>query len=120
GRMTGWGQTGPLAQAAGHDLNYIALTGALDAIGRRGAPPTPPLNLLGDYAGGSLYLAVGILSAIIEAGKSGKGQVVDAAIVDGTINLMTHLFGASAAGLWNPERGANVVDSGAYYYDCYQ
>jgi crotonobetainyl-CoA:carnitine CoA-transferase CaiB-like acyl-CoA transferase len=120
GRMTGWGQTGSLSQAAGHDLNYIALTGALDAIGRRDAPPTPPLNLLGDYGGGSLYLAVGLLSAIIEAQRSGKGQVVDAAIVDGTVNLMTHLYGAHAAGLWNAERGTNIVDGGAYFYDVYQ
>ncbi|MGZ5171453.1 MAG: CaiB/BaiF CoA transferase family protein, partial [Burkholderiales bacterium] len=93
GRMTGWGQSGSLASAAGHDLNYIALTGALHAIGRKGEPPTPPLNLLGDYAGGSLYLAMGMLAAVIEARQSGKGQVVDAAIVDGTASLMTSVYG---------------------------
>jgi crotonobetainyl-CoA:carnitine CoA-transferase CaiB-like acyl-CoA transferase len=120
GRMTGWGQSGPLAPAAGHDLNYIALTGALHAIGRKGAPPTPPLNLLGDYAGGSLYLAMGMLAAIIEARQSGKGQVVDAAIVDGTASLMTSVYGLYAAGLASLERGTNSLDSGAYYYDVYE
>ncbi|MCX7136655.1 MAG: CaiB/BaiF CoA-transferase family protein, partial [Proteobacteria bacterium] len=104
GRMTGWGQTGPLASAAGHDLNYIALTGALASIGRKGQPPTPPLNLLGDYAGGSLYLAMGMLAAVIEARQSGQGQVVDAAIVDGTASLMTSVFGLYAAGLMSLER----------------
>src|SRR4051812_10446608 len=93
GRMTGWGQSGPLASAAGHDLNYIALAGALHSFGRKGQPPTPPLNIVGDYAGGSLYLALGMLAAIMEARQSGKGQVVDAAIVDGTASLMTSIFG---------------------------
>src|SRR5690606_21493621 len=120
GRMTGWGQDGPLARAAGHDLNYIALTGALHAIGRKGGAPTPPLNLLGDYAGGSLYLAIGMLAAVIEARHSGKGQVVDAAIVDGTASLMTSVFGLFAAGLMSLERGTNSLDSGAYYYDVYE
>jgi crotonobetainyl-CoA:carnitine CoA-transferase CaiB-like acyl-CoA transferase len=120
GRMTGWGQSGPLAPAAGHDLNYIALTGALHAIGRKGQPPTPPLNLLGDYAGGSLYLALGLLAAIIEARQSGKGQVVDAAIVDGTASLMTSVYGLHAAGSMTLERGTNSLDSGAYYYDVYE
>ena len=120
GRMTGWGQEGPLAHAAGHDLNYIALTGALHAIGREGEAPTPPLNLLGDYAGGSLYLAMGILAAIIEARQSGKGQIVDAAIVDGTASLMTSMYGLFGAGLTSLERGTNVLDSGAYYYDVYR
>lgn len=120
GRMTGWGQSGPLAPAAGHDLNYIAVTGALHAIGRKGHPPTPPLNLLGDYAGGSLYLAMGMLAAIIEARQSGKGQVVDAAIVDGTASLMTSLFGLYAGGLTSLERGSNLTDSGAYFYDVYE
>jgi len=120
GRMTGWGQTGPLAPAAGHDLNYIALTGALHAIGRKGAPPTPPLNLLGDYAGGSLYLAMGILAAIIEARQSGQGQVVDAAIVDGTASLLTSAFGMYGAGLFSLERGTNSLDSGAHYYEVYE
>ena len=120
GRMTGWGQSGPLAAAAGHDLNYIALTGALHAIGRKGQPPTPPINLLGDYAGGSLYLAMGMLAAVIEARQSGKGQVVDAAIVDGTASLMTSVFGLYAAGLVSLERGTNTSDSGAYFYDVYE
>jgi alpha-methylacyl-CoA racemase len=120
GRMTGWGQNGPLARAAGHDLNYIALTGALHAIGRKGHPPTPPINLLGDYAGGSLYLAMGVLAAIIEARTSGKGQIVDAAIVDGTASLMTSVFGLYAAGLVTLERGTNTSDSGAYFYDVYE
>jgi len=120
GRMTGWGQSGPLTAAAGHDLNYIALTGALHAIGRKGQPPTPPINLLGDYAGGSLYLAMGILAAIIEARASGQGQVVDAAIVDGTASLMTSVFGLYAGGLVSLERGTNTSDSGAYFYDVYE
>lgn len=120
GRMTGWGQDGPLAKAAGHDLNYIAITGALAAIGRKDQPPTPPLNLLGDYAGGSLYLAMGLLAGIIEARQSGKGQVVDAAIVDGTANLMTSIYGLFGGGLVSLERGTNSLDSGAHYYDVYQ
>ena len=120
GRMTGWGQDGPLAQAAGHDLNYIALTGALHAIGRAGQPPSPPLNILGDYAGGSLYLAIGLLSAMLEVNTSGKGQVIDAAIVDGTAHLMTAFHGLQAAGLWRDERGSNFMDSGAYFYDSYE
>lgn len=119
GRMTGWGQTGPLASSAGHDLNYIGLIGALNAIGRAGQPPTPPLNLVGDFGGGSLYLAVGILSALIERRTSGRGQVVDAAIVDGAASLMMQFFGMSAAGLWENERGRNVLDSGAPFYDVY-
>jgi crotonobetainyl-CoA:carnitine CoA-transferase CaiB-like acyl-CoA transferase len=120
GRMTGWGQDGPLAKAAGHDINYIALTGALHAIGRKGAPPTPPLNLLGDYAGGSLYLAMGMLAAIIEARQSGKGQVVDAAIVDGTASLMASVYGLFGGGLVSLERGTNSLDSGAHYYEVYE
>ncbi|MDO8595401.1 MAG: CaiB/BaiF CoA-transferase family protein [Sulfuricaulis sp.] len=120
GRMTGWGQAGPLAAAAAHDLNYIALAGALHSIGRAGEPPVPPLNLLGDYAGGSLYLALGLLAGIIEAKRSGRGQVVDAAIVDGTASLMTSAFGVHAAGLFSLERGTNMLDSGAYFYEVYQ
>jgi crotonobetainyl-CoA:carnitine CoA-transferase CaiB-like acyl-CoA transferase len=120
GRVTGWGQDGPLAHVAGHDLNYIALTGALHAIGRKGQPPTPPLNLLGDYAGGSLYLALGILAAMLEARSSGKGQVVDAAMVDGAASLMTSAFGLYAGGLMSLERGTNATDTGAYYYDVYE
>ena len=120
GRMTGWGQSGPLAHTAGHDLGYIAITGVLHAIGRQGAPPSIPLNLIGDYAGGSLYLALGILAAMIEARGSGQGQVVDAAIVDGTASLATTFFGMLAAGMLNPERGANATDSGSHFYDVYE
>lgn len=119
GRMTGWGQSGPLSQAAGHDLNYIALTGALNAIGRKGQLPAPPLNLLGDFAGGSAYLAFGLVCALLEAQRSGRGQVVDAAIVDGTAHLMTSIYGMYAAGLMSPERGSNFTDSGAFFYDVY-
>ena len=119
GRMTGWGQQGPLADAAAHDLNYIAVTGALDAIGRSGQPPSIPINLLGDYAGGSLFLALGMLAALRESGQSGHGQVVDAAIVDGVSSLMTSMFGLHAAGLWELERGRNIADSGAPFYDVY-
>jgi crotonobetainyl-CoA:carnitine CoA-transferase CaiB-like acyl-CoA transferase len=120
GRMTGWGQTGPLAQTAGHDIGYIAVTGVLNAIGRRDAPPTIPLNLVGDYAGGSLYLAMGILAALHEAQRSGSGQVIDAAVVDGTASLATTFFGMHAAGMLNPGRGTNVADSGSHYYEVYQ
>lgn len=119
GRMTGWGQDGPLAQYAGHDLNYLALTGILDAIGREGEPPSIPLNLLGDYAGGSLYLALGLLAGILEAKGSGKGQVVDAAIVDGSAHLATTFFGMLAAGIWQEGRGTNITDSGSPFYECY-
>ena len=119
GRVTGFGQQGPLAHAAGHDLNYIALTGALHAIGRQGQPPTPPLNLLGDYAGGSLFLAMGLLAAILHARSSGQGQVVDAAMIDGVGALMTPFFGLRAAGLHDGPRGTNLLDSGAPYYDVY-
>lgn len=120
GRMTGWGQEGPLALTAGHDLNYIALTGALHAIGRRGAAPTPPLNLVGDFGGGALFLAYGLLAALLSARSTGCGQVVDAAMVDGTANLMSSVFGFYAAGLHKLERGSNVLDSGAPYYDVYE
>ena len=120
GRVTGWGQEGPLAHAAGHDINYIALTGALDAIGRAGQPPTPPLNLVGDFGGGALYLAVGILAGLLSARQTGRGQVVDAAIVDGAAHLMTMLHGLFAGGLFRTERGTNVIDSGAFSYDVYE
>jgi alpha-methylacyl-CoA racemase len=120
GRITGWGQSGPLANAAAHDLNYIALTGALSTIGRRGQPPSPPLNLVGDFGGGALYLAVGILSALLERQQAGRGQVVDAAIVDGAASLMTQFYGMAAAGLWSEERGTNALDSGAPFYDVYE
>jgi len=120
GRITGWGQTGPLARVAAHDLNYIALTGALHSIGRHAQPPSPPLNLVGDYGGGGLYLALGLLAGILEARSSGKGQVIDAAIVDGTSSLMTSIYGLFAAGLMSLERGTNNSDSGAYFYDVYE
>ena len=120
GRVTGWGQDGPLARAAGHDINYIALAGALHAFGRRGGPPTPPLNLLGDFAGGALYLAFGVVCGILEAGRSGRGQVVDAAMVDGVASLMTAAIGAVAAGLATHERGANHLDTGAHFYNVYE
>ena len=120
GRVTGFGQDGPLASAAGHDLNYIALAGALHAIGRAGAPPTPPLNLLGDYAGGALLLAFGIVCALLSARQSGRGQVVDAAMIDGAAALMTPFFGLFAAGLHDGPRGTNLLDSGAPFYDVYR
>ena len=120
GRVTGWGQDGPLAKSAGHDLNYIALTGALDAIGRRGAPPTPPLNLVGDFGGGALYLALGVVAALYEARDSGKGQIVDAAMVDGAASLMTSAYALRAAGVSDGPRGENVLDSGAHYYEVYE
>ena len=119
GRLTGFGQSGPLAEVAGHDLNYIALTGGLNAIGRHGQPPTPPLNLLGDYAGGSMLLAQGILAALVERGRSGKGQTIDAAMVDGASLLLTPYYGLVAAGLWSSARGDNILDSGAPFYDIY-
>jgi alpha-methylacyl-CoA racemase len=120
GRVTGWGQEGPLAHAAGHDLNYIALTGALHAIGRAGQPPTPPLNLVGDYGGGALYLVTGLLAAIVCARATGQGQVVDAAMVDGALSLMTAPYAMKAGGRLNAPRGENQLDSGAYYYEVYQ
>lgn len=120
GRMTGWGQEGPLAQAAGHDINYIALTGALWAIGREGERPVPPLNLVGDYGGGGMLLAVGILAALLEAKGSGKGQVVDAAMVDGASLLMAPIYAMKARGGWGPERGRNRLDGAAPYYDTYE
>ncbi|ODV40555.1 carnitine dehydratase [Cupriavidus sp. UYMMa02A] len=120
GRITGWGQHGPLAHTAGHDINYIALTGALNAIGQRGGPPAIPPAYLGDFAGGGMFLVSGVLAALIEAGKSGKGQVVDAAIVDGAAALGAVFFGMTAAGQWRQARGTNVLDSGAHYYNVYQ
>jgi alpha-methylacyl-CoA racemase len=119
GRMTGFGQQGPLAQAAGHDLNYIALTGALHAIGRPGEKPVPPLNLVGDYGGGALYLALGVLAALHERKTSGLGQVVDAAMVDGAASLMSIFYGLSAGGAWGGGRGENLLDGGAPFYDTY-
>jgi alpha-methylacyl-CoA racemase len=120
GRVTGWGQSGPLAQAAGHDINYVALTGAINAMGRRGEPPVVPLNVIGDFGGGALYLAFGVLAAIIEARQSGAGQVVDAAMVDGVSSLLTGFFGMYAAGLWRDDRGTNATDSGSHFYQVYE
>lgn len=119
GRMTGFGQDGPLSRAAGHDINYIAVTGALHAIGEAGGAPVPPINLLGDFAGGSLYLVFGMLCALLEAKTSGKGQVVDAAIVDGTISLMTMIYGMNAAGMHSLKRGENLLDGGSAIYGSY-
>jgi alpha-methylacyl-CoA racemase len=120
GRMTGFGQQGPLAQAAGHDLNYIALSGALHAIGPGGGKPLPPLNLVGDYGGGALYLAFGILAALFERQRSGLGQVVDAAMVDGAASLASIFYGLHAGGSWDAERGRNLLDGGAPFYDTYR
>ena len=120
GRMTGWGQTGPMAKLAGHDLNYIRLAGVLNAVGRRDAPPTPPLNLIGDYGGGAMVLALGMLAALLEARGSGQGQVVDAAMFEGAAALAMLFWGAHASGEWHPERGTNYLDSGAPWYDSYR
>ncbi len=120
GRMTGWGQDGPLAHAAGHDINYIALAGVLNAIGRKGEAPVPPLNLVGDFGGGGMLLAFGILCALLEREKSDRGQVVDAAMVDGAAILMTMFHGFRAMGIWEDERGTNFLDGGAPFYDVYE
>jgi alpha-methylacyl-CoA racemase len=120
GRMTGWGQEGPLAHAAGHDINYIALAGALEPIGRPGAPPVPPLNLVGDFGGGAMMLAFGMACALVERQRSGKGQVVDAAMVDGAAILMTMFHGFRHAGFWDERRGTNLLDTGAHFYDAYE
>jgi len=119
GRMTGWGQTGPLSQAAGHDINYIALTGALAAIGTA-EKPVPPLNLVGDFGGGALYLAFGLLAGIIHARATGVGQVVDCAMTDGSASLMAMFYGMTASGMWRTGRSANMLDGGAQFYDVYQ
>ena len=120
GRMTGWGQTGPLASAAGHDINYIALTGALHAIGPRGGKPVPPLNLVGDFGGGALYLAFGVVCALLETQRSGKGQVVDAAMTDGAASLMSMFYAMTAMGIWKDARASNMLDGGAHFYDTYE
>lgn len=119
GRLTGWGQDGPLAQEAGHDLDYIAVSGALEPLGRAGQPPTPPINVLGDFAGGAMLLAFGIVSAVLAAGRTGRGQVVDAAMVDGAALLLTPFFAARASGFWGP-RGTNHLDTGAHFYEVYE
>lgn len=120
GRVTGWGQEGPLSRAAGHDINYIALAGVLSAIGRFDQPPVPPLNLLGDFGGGGMFLAFGVVCALVERTTSGKGQVVDAAMVDGAAILMTMIHGLRAMGAWNLERGTNLLDTGAPFYGTYE
>lgn len=119
-RMTGWGQEGPIAARAGHDLNYIALTGALSTIGRAGEPPVPPLNLVGDFGGGTMFLVAGVLAALLERHRSGEGQVLDVAMVDGASYLMASCFSAFASGVWRNERGANLLDGGAPFYDTYE
>ena len=120
GRVTGWGQEGPLAHAAGHDINYIALAGALEPIGRPGEKPLPPLNLVGDFGGGGMVLAYGVVCALLERVRSGRGQVVDAAMVDGAAVLMAMFHGARQAGWWKGERGTNLLDTGAHFYDTYE
>ena len=120
GRMTGWGQEGPLAHAAGHDINYIALTGALHAIGRRDQAPVPPLNLVGDFGGGGMLLAYGVVCALLEKARSGQGQVVDAAMVDGASALMGMIYAMKSMGVWQDERGTNMLDTGSHFYDVYE
>ncbi len=120
GRMTGWGQNGPLAQAAGHDINYVSLAGAAHAIGRAGEKPAIPLNLVGDFGGGGLMLAFGMVCAILESRRSGLGQVVDAAMIDGAAALMTSVFAAFQADFWSDQRGTNMLDSGAHFYEIYE
>ena len=120
GRMTGWGQGGPLAMRAGHDIDYLAVAGVLHHLGRAGQPPTPPLNLVADFGGGGMLLALGVLAALWERARSGKGQVVDAAMVDGSALLFAMFHGMRAAGAWTDERGANLLDTGAPFYDCYE
>lgn len=120
GRMTGWGQEGPYAMAAGHDINYISLAGALEPIGRNGEAPVPPLNLVGDFGGGGMLLAFGVACGIVEAQRSGQGQVVDAAMVDGAASLMAMFHSMRALGIWNDERGTNLLDTGSHFYDVYE
>ena len=120
GRMTGWGQTGSFAAEAGHDINYIALTGALGAMGAKDVPPVPPLNLVGDFGGGGMLLALGICAALVETAKSGLGQVIDAAMTDGSALLMTMMFGMYSAGQWKDERESNLLDGAAHFYGCYE
>jgi alpha-methylacyl-CoA racemase len=119
GRVTGWGQEGPWSQMAGHDIDYIALAGALDPLGRAGGPPTPPINVLGDFAGGGMLLAFGVVCAALEARSSGRGQVVDAAMVDGAALMLAPFYTATAAGIWG-RRGTNLLDTGAHFYDVYE
>ena len=120
GRMTGWGQDGPYATTAGHDINYIALAGVLDPLGRAGEQPTPPINLVGDFGGGGMLLAFGVCAALVEAARSGQGQVIDAAMVDGAASLMSMTWSFKHMGLWEGERGTNLLDTGAHFYDTYE
>ena len=120
GRMTGWGQFGPLSSSPGHDINYIALTGALSSIGSKDGVPIPPLNLVGDFGGGGMVLAMGICAALVEVSKSGKGQVIDAAMTDGSALLMSMMYGFYSAGIWNDERDSNLLDGAAHFYRCYE
>ena len=120
GRMTGWGQDGPIAHTAGHDINYIALSGALHSIGAKGGPPVPPLNLVGDFGGGALYLAMGVLAGIISARTTGQGQVIDCSMVEGSASLMMMMYGALAAGAWREERASNRTDGGSHFYQVYE
>src|SRR5271154_3627593 len=120
GRMTGWGQTGSNSQAAGHDINYIALAGALDAFGRAGEKPTPPINMVGDFGGGGMMLAFGMVSALLHAAKTGEGQVIDCAMTEGSSALMSIIWGYRASGDWSDARGVNLLDTGAPYYDTYE
>ena len=120
GRMTGWGQDGPMATTAGHDINYIAISGALWPIGRAGELPVPPLNLVGDFGGGGMLLAFGMVAALLEAARSGRGQVVDAAMVDGSASLMTMIYAVHQSGMWSEQRAANVLDTGAPHYEVYE
>jgi len=120
GRMTGWGQTGPLAHTAGHDINYISIGGALGAMGYSDRPPAPPLNLVGDFGGGAMYLLTGMLAALVEKGKSGQGQVIDAAMTDGTASLLSPFYGLMAMNMWTTDRYSNKLDGGAHYYGSYE
>lgn len=120
GRMTGWGQEGPYAPTAGHDINYIALAGVLAHLGRAGEKPTPPINLVGDFGGGGMLLAFGVVCGVLEASRSGKGQVVDAAMVDGAASLMTMMWAFKSMGMWTDERGGNLLDTGTHFYDTYE
>lgn len=119
GRMTGWGQTGPWSQMAGHDINYISMTGVLNAIGKAGQPPVPPLNMVGDFGGGTMFLVTGILAALVERATTGKGNIVDAAIIDGTHSLMSFVHGMAGLGQWRTDREANLLDGAAPFYRCY-
>jgi alpha-methylacyl-CoA racemase len=120
GRMTGWGQTGPLSKAAGHDINYISLSGALHAVGRAGERPVPPLNLVGDFGGGAMFLAFGVMSAVFEAKRSGFGQIIDVSMVEGSAALMHMMYAMKAQGQWDDVRGANLLDGAAHFYDTYE